>query len=442
MSDHNHDPDDYHPYVPPFGSKMGGPTPREHARQRLAGPRAPLLFGAWEKLFAEPFKGMTTDGNVIPDLYELRSEDTPVQDMMRAVEALLAQLSPEQKKAMWFPVNSPQWRHWQNTELYVEDYGLRLDEVSSHVQESVMNVLRVSMSDHGYHLARNVMKLNRFLGDIIGGPEVLGEWSYIFCLFGTPSASEPWGWQFFGHHLALNCFIINGQMVLTPAFWGAEPVHADHGPFKGIRLFQDEEREGLALMRSFSREQQQRAIVAHSMVGGDLPEGRRHFADNLNLGGAFQDNRVVPYEGLRASDISPAQQRNMMDLVQRYLLSLPPGPLKARLAEVERHLKDTHFCWIGGTGETNPFYYRIQSPVIFIEFDHHGGVFLTNAEPAKFHVHTIVRTPNGNDYGLDLLRLHYKNADHHNNGHSHGDLHHSHEHHGDHNHDHPHTHKD
>ena len=57
-----------------------------------------------------------------------------------------------------------------------------------------------------------------------------------------------------------------------------------------------------------------------------------------------------------------------------------------------------------------PFYYRIQSPVVFIEFDHHAGVFLTNAEPAKFHVHTIVRTPNGNDYGVDLLRQHYEKA--------------------------------
>ena len=42
-----------------------------------------------------------------------------------------------------------------------------------------------------------------------------------------------------------------------------------------------------------------------------------------------------------------------------------------------------------------------------IEFDHHSGVFLTNELPAKFHIHTIVRTPNGNDYGMDLLRMHY-----------------------------------
>jgi hypothetical protein len=90
---------------------------------------------------------------------------------------------------------------------------------------------------------------------------------------------------------------------------------------------------------------------------------------------------------------------------------LPPGPHAARIEEIERHLGHTHFCWIGGHDETSPFYYRIQSPVVLIEFDHHAGVFLTNAEPAKFHVHTIVRTPNGNDYGIDLLRLHY--AQHH-----------------------------
>jgi hypothetical protein len=38
---------------------------------------------------------------------------------------------------------------------------------------------------------------------------------------------------------------------------------------------------------------------------------------------------------------------------------------------------------------------------------------LNNPEPEKFHVHTIVRTPNGNDYGMDLLRLHYETAPHH-----------------------------
>jgi hypothetical protein len=405
---------DYHPFVPaPGQSAIAGPTPRAHAEARMRSPRAQELFGGWAKLAAAPFQGMTTDGHVQAGLFSLSPQDAPTPAMVEALDALLGILTPAQRAAMSLPVDSQLWRHWQNTELYVERYGLRLDEVDAAVQQAVMAVLRASLSHKGYEVARGVMQLNRFLGDLVGGPAVLGEWAYTFCLFGTPSASEPWGWQLFGHHLCLSCFVIGQQMVLTPCFLGAEPNYADAGPFAGTRLFEDEERAGLALMRSMSASQQQQAIVAHAMVGGDLPPGRRHFADNLHLGGAFQDNRIVPYEGLRASALSARQQRDLLDLVAAYIAPLPPGPRTARLAEVQRYLADTHFCWIGGFAETSPFYYRIQSPVVFIEFDHHAGVFLTNAEPAKFHVHTIVRTPNGNDYGIDLLRLHYEQAPHH-----------------------------
>jgi hypothetical protein len=387
---------DYRPFVPPPGqSPIAGATPRAHAEARLQRPRAKELFGTWAKLAEAPFTGITTDGHARSGLFSLAPEDAPTAAMVEAVTALLRLLSPSQRAAMQFPVGSEVWRAWQNTELYVENYGLRLDEVADEVREAVMAVLRASLSARGYETSRAVMRLNRFLGDLVGCPAVLGEWSYIFCLFGTPSSSEPWGWQLFGHHLSLNCLVIGSQMVFTPCFLGAEPAYADVGPFAGISLFEDEERAGLALMRSLDPAHQRRAIVAHSMVGGDLPPGRRHFADNLHLGGAHQDNRVVPFEGLPAAELSAP---------------LPPGPLAARLAEVERHLDETHFCWIGGFAEESAFYYRIQSPVIFIEFDHHGGVFLTNAEPAKFHVHTIVRTPNGNDYGIDLLRLHYAHA--------------------------------
>jgi Protein of unknown function (DUF3500) len=406
--------EDYHPFVPAAGrSAIAGATPRAHTEVRMRSPRARELFATWANLAAASFRGITTDGRVQHGLFSLAPQDAPTAAMVEAVDALLARLTPAQRGATCLPVDSELWRHWQNTELYVEHHGLRLDETGAPVQEAVMAVLRASLSARGFDTTRAVMRLNRFLGDLVGGPAVLGEWAYTFCLFGAPSESEPWGWQLFGHHLSLNCFVIGRQMVLTPCFLGAEPNYADTGPFAGTHLFEDEERAGLALMRSLSARQQQQAIVAHAMVGGDLPPGRRHFADNLHLGGAFQDNRVVPYEGLRASALSALQRRDLLDLVAAYIAPLPPGPLAARLAEAERHLADTHFCWIGGTAETNAFYYRIQSPVIFIEFDHHAGVFLTNAEPAKFHVHTIVRTPNGNDYGIDLLRLHYRQAAHH-----------------------------
>ena len=59
------------------------------------------------------------------------------------------------------------------------------------------------------------------------------------------------------------------------------------------------------------------------------------------------------------------------------------------------------------------FYYRIQSPVILIEFDHQPAVIPGFPPgPTRNHIHTVVRTPNGNDYGKDLLRQHYAQHPH------------------------------
>ena len=402
---------DYRPHVPsPSESRVAGKTAREHAKAHMQGPRARKLFAEWTDLMKEPFRGITTDGAVETGLFSLRPEGAPTRTMAEAAAALLAMLPPGLRAAAAFPVDSDLWRRWQNTELHVEEHGIRLDEVRPGVREAVMKVVRASLSGKGYEISRNVMRLNRFLGDLVECPEVLGEWSYTFSLFGAPSLSDPWGWQLFGHHLSLNCFVVGGQMTLTPSFLGAEATCADSGPFAGVSVFEDEERAGLALMRSLSSEKRRRATVFGSMKGGDLPEGRWHFADHLHLGGTARDNRIVPYEGLPGTRMSASEKRRLVDLVATYLAPLPPGPLAARIDQVERRLDETHFCWIGGMEEESPFYYRIQSPVIFIEFDHHSGVFLTNREPAKFHVHTIVRTPNGNDYGVDLLRQHYAEA--------------------------------
>ena len=61
------------------------------------------------------------------------------------------------------------------------------------------------------------------------------------------------------------------------------------------------------------------------------------------------------------------------------------------------------------------FYYRIHSPVILIEFDHQRPIALDRSNiPTRKHIHTVVRTPNGNDYGKDLLRQHLEQ--HHHNG--------------------------
>ena len=102
----------------------------------------------------------------------------------------------------------------------------------------------------------------------------------------------------------------------------------------------------------------------------------------------------------------------MLDVIATYTNRIRPGHAEIRLDEVKQHLDETYFGWIGACEESRPFYYRIQSPVILIEFDHLPGIVWDNKEPTRRHVHTVVRTPNGNDYGRDLLRQHYEEHDH------------------------------
>jgi hypothetical protein len=97
--------------------------------------------------------------------------------------------------------------------------------------------------------------------------------------------------------------------------------------------------------------------------------------------------------------------------VRTYAQRLPDGPAAAFMENIEQHLDDTHLAWIGGAGDNDAFYYRVHSPVVLIEYDCQPGIFLDNDQPEPFHVHTIVRTPNGGDYGRDLLRRHL--AQHH-----------------------------
>jgi hypothetical protein len=80
--------------------------------------------------------------------------------------------------------------------------------------------------------------------------------------------------------------------------------------------------------------------------------------------------------------------------------------------EINRHIEQTSFAWIGGMEADSVFYYRIHSPVVLIEFDHQRPANLAKfaadpKKPTRQHIHCVVRTPNGNDYGKDLLRQHY-----------------------------------
>lgn len=328
-----------------------------------------------------------------------------MQKIVDAVHAVEATLDDKQQQQLHYHIDSPEWRTWSNPEFLLSDKGLRLDEVSTGTRDAVMKVLQATLSPEGYDKAVKAMRINHFLGELVESPRVMNEFSYNFVIFGRPSTARPWGWSFYGHHLCLNVFLYRGQLVASPWFTGAEPNEIDSGPHAGTRILQVEESLGLQLMQSLSPPLREDARVYKQMHDPAMPPGRWNRDDQRHLCGAYRDNRVVPYEGITVSAFSEHQKTLLYGILEQYLLYLPARARQMKIDHIRQYEAETHFCWIGGFGDNDPFYYRVQSPVILAEFDHHSGVFLNNEEPKKFHIHTLLRTPNAGDYGSALRPL-------------------------------------
>ncbi|OLN92837.1 hypothetical protein CCHL11_06781 [Colletotrichum chlorophyti] len=393
--------------IPRF-STMRSQNAHEYARDFKEGGNPPWLHALylhWRKLFKEPYTGITSDGTVRPALFQLEDEGVPIQEIVDAMESVLSHLNDTQKAVLSYHIDSPEWRSWSNPEFLLSDKGLRLDELTPQLRDSILKVLQTTLSPEGYAKALGAMRINGFLGELVKAPSICNEFSYNFVLFGEPSTVLPWGFSFYGHHLCLNVFLYRGQIVASPWFTGAEPNLIDDGPYKGTRILETEETLGLQLMQSLPPDLQAKAQTYKLLKDPAMPKGRWNHDDQRHLCGAYRDNRVVPYEGISVADMTTEQKDLIVGILEQYLLYLPRKAREIRINHVKSLFDETYFSWIGGFGDQDPFYYRIQSPVILVEFDHHSGVFLTNSEPAKFHIHTLLRTPNAGDYGMALRPL-------------------------------------
>ena len=389
-----------------FGLRERPPTPAVRPFD-LPPQLKPMLDRAKAGL-AEPFRGVASGNGIVPGLFTIENTGISLAPLLEAARLFVAALSTEQRKIASFAIGDEKWRKWSNIHPWLMRHGVCLADLRHDQREAALALLRESMSAAGYESARDVMRLNEHALEITGKAEEYGEWLYWVSIFGTPSPSEPWGWQIDGHHLNVNAFVLGDQLVLTPNFMGSEPVLARFGKYRGTRVFAAEEEEGYALMRAFSPEERRRATI-----GKDLPSEL--------LTAAFNDNRRIDLAGIRYDELSPQGRERLAALLATYTGRIRRGHAEIRWAEAKHYLSDTHFAWIGPFDDASPFYYRILSPVILVEFDHQSGIMYDNDTPSRDHIHTVVRTPNGNDYGKDLLRQHYAHHDHsHPTGHRHG----------------------
>ena len=300
---------------------------------------------------AEPLVGITTDGRARGGPFPLHATGVSTAPIVEAAQDFLAKLDARQRVKVLFDLDADERRLWFNIHPNVFRHGLILEDLAPAQRKAALRLMETTLSARGFAQARDIMRINALLIEVTGKAGDYGEWPYFVTLFGSPSADAPWGWQIDGHHLNLNFFVLGDQLVFTPSFMRSEPCRVASGPLAGTEVF--------------------------------APDA-----------------------------LSDAQRRLLLALLGTYVGWARDGHAAVKLTEVAAHLDETHFAWMGATGDEGPFYYRVHSPVVLVELDHHPGIVFDNLAPSRHHVHTIIRTPNGGDYGADLLRQHHERFDH------------------------------
>ena len=354
---------------------------------------------AERKGLADPFKGVTGSTGAEPGLFKIQRTGVSTESVRNAAERFLSSLSDDQRKRTMFAIDDPEWRKWMNQHFYVRQ-GVSFLEMNDTQRGTAFGLLQSVLSPRGFELVRNIMRLNETLAELSNDHKFLGEWLYFITVMGKPSATEPWGFQLDGHHAILNYFVLGDQVVATPFFTGSEPVTANSGKYKGVSILQKEQDQGLAMLLALDGDQRSKAILNSDKT------------DNYNVGEAFKDNVVLDYAGVPISGFSTQRRNQLLDLIDLYVGAMDEGHARVKMDEVKRHIDHTSFAWIGGSDSSSVYYYRIHSPVILIEFDHQRPANLRAMAanpnlPTRQHIHCVIRTPNGNDYGKDLLRQHY-----------------------------------
>lgn len=355
-----------------------------------------------DRSISQPFRGVVADGKLEKDLFPIQSTGVSTGPAKDAALALLAALSEQQKNRVQFPVDDAEWRKWANQHAYRRQ-GVSFKEMTDSQRDLAFGLLQASLSAKGLKLSQDIMKLNGTLAELANDYQQYGQWLYWITIMGEPSETEPWGWQLDGHHLVINYFVLGDQVVMSPVFMGSEPIRAEAGKFKGTVILQEEQDKGLALAQTLTDAQRPKAILSLQKPGTN------------NIAEAFKDNIDLDYAGIAAGELDPQQRALLLEVIGQYVANMDDGHAQVKMSEVEKHLDRTYFAWIGETKADSVFYYRIHSPVILIEFDHQRRVAPRSArgkQAKREHIHTVVRTPNGNDYGKDLLRQHYQEHAH------------------------------
>ena len=304
-----------------------------------------------------------------------------------AANSFLAALDAEQYAAAVYPFDSelrPNWSNLPAGPLRFDRNGVRIGDIDAEQTALLHNFLRAALSQHGYDTVVGIVGADGALARSAGGRNPgWSEDNYWLAFFGEPFDTNPRGWQFGGHHLAVNVTIVNGRSYLSPTLIATEPASysADGRVVAPLTPHLD---AGIALINGLGSETRTDAQA-------------RKRPDELHAG-AGEDGTIPKTEGSPVSGWTADQRQLLMDAVAQWVNLLPESSAQARLSEIAANLEATHFAWHGSADGAGALYYRIQNPTLIVEFATQGDLGDDGG-----HYHSIYRDPT-NEYGGGRVR--------------------------------------
>lgn len=316
------------------------------------------------------------------------------QDLSGKALEFLNTLSSELRAQTQFPMDDDQREFFHFVPMVRR--GPTFHDFNANQKEAALGLLQASLSAQGYRKSLDIMSLENVLIALEDdyrmpdGSPMRDALNYHFLIFGDPSPSTLWGWRFEGHHLSLHFNSAKGTVVAsTPTFFGANPAIVPIAPEEGKQVLNQESTLAFSFLESLSETQREKALFSETAPRGIITGNKREVA-------------LVEPMGIAFTDLNPSQQAAFLELLEVYI-----GNYIFEFSETFRKkitdagLENLHFAWAGGTRWGTPHYYRIQGPMLIIEYD--------NTQNNGNHVHTVVRDLT-NDFAEDFLREHYRES--------------------------------
>ena len=309
-------------------------------------------------------------------------------DLTGSANAFLALLSEDVRSQAQFKFEDEERFNWHFVPRWRA--GVPVHDLTQPQFDAAMNLLKTSLSVQGFKKATDVISLenvlreveNRGTDDTYRDPR-----KYYFSIFGTPSPEKPWGWRLEGHHVALNFISVNNKIESsTPSFFGSNPATIPSGKRKGEQVLKDESALGFSLVNSFSSTQLKLVTISEAAFQDILSYNKRK-AEGLDP------------KGILYTDMNEQQKKLFMSLLDVYVKNYELGFATTLMNKIKQAgIENLSFAWAGSLKSGRGHYYRIQGPMLLIEFD--------NTQNNANHIHSVVRDLT-NDFAEDILKEHY-----------------------------------